>query len=92
MTKAGVASLKLCYSFVDLFLEDLRVGRRDDLVPALPNQSTPIDAVHSGIEVLGCYESADLVENLCAVVEGQIHCCLIPIGVEVSPTVMNAAQ
>jgi len=55
-----------------------------DLVPALPNQSIPVHAVHSGIEVFGSYKAADLVENLCSLVESQIHSCLIPIGVEVS--------
>jgi hypothetical protein len=42
--------------------------------------------------VLGRYQPANLVENLRAVLEGQIHRCLIPIGFKVSPTGMNAAQ
>ena len=92
MAKAGVASLEFCHEFVDLVLEDLGVGTRQDLIPAIASQSIPIHAVHSGIEVFGSHKTADLVENLCALVESQIHCCLIPIGVDVSPTVMNAAQ
>ena len=42
--------------------------------------------------MLCLHQSADFVENLRAFVESQIHCCLMPIGVEVSPTAMNAAQ
>ena len=42
--------------------------------------------------MLGFHQAADLVENLRALFESQIHCCLIPIGVEASPTAMNAAQ
>jgi len=77
---------------VGLLFEDLWVGTRKDLISAIPSQRIPIHAVHSGIKVLGSDKAADLVENLCALVESQIHCCLMPIGVEVSPTAMNAAQ
>jgi hypothetical protein len=39
-----------------------------DLIPAFLSQRIPIHAVHSRINMLGCYKSADLVENLCALV------------------------
>jgi hypothetical protein len=42
--------------------------------------------------VFGSYKAGDLVENLCPLVESQIHCYLIAMDVEVSPTAMNAAQ
>jgi len=57
-----------------------------------PTQWFPICSIHCRIEVFGRYQPANLVENLCAVVQGQIHGCLIPNEVEVSPTGMNAAQ
>ena len=37
------------------------------------------------------YRMADLIKDFFALVEGQIH-FVIPIGVDVSPTLMNAAQ
>jgi len=92
MAKAGVAGLEFSHQSVDLLLEDLWVGTRQDRIPPFAGQSIPIRAVQAGIEMLGSYKTIDLVENFRAFVESQLHCGLIPIGVEVSPTVMNAAQ
>jgi hypothetical protein len=90
--KSGVAGFQLGHQFMDFFLEDLWVGTRQDLISAIASQGVPIHTVHSGIEMFGRYQPANFIENLCAVVESQIHRCLIPIGLEVSPTGMNAAQ
>src|ERR1035441_727658 len=92
MAKAGVAGLEFGNQLVDFFLEPLRFGVSKNLIPPAPSQSVPIHSIHAWIEMLGLYQSADFVENLRAFVESQIHCCLMPIGVEVSPTAMNAAQ
>src|SRR5580658_9758254 len=92
MAEASVTGLQFRYQFVNLFLKDFRVGAREYLIPAISDQCIPIHAVHSGIEMLCLHQSADFVENLRAFVESEIHCRLTLIGIEVSPTAMNAAQ
>jgi hypothetical protein len=92
MSEARVASLKLSHETLNFLLESLRFRGRENAVATVLCQRVPIHSIHGGIEVLGFYQAADFVENLRALFESQVHCCLIPTGVEASPTAMNAAQ
>lgn len=71
------------------FIEEVLTN---DLFDQLAFVRRSVHTVHSGVEVFGSYKAGDLVENLCPLVERQIHCYLIAMDVEVSPTAMNAAQ
>ena len=92
MSEPGVAGLKLGHQPVDFLLECLWFVAAKDLIPSTPSECRPIHTTHAGIEVLRLHQTADLVENFRAFMQTQIHCCLIPIGVDTSPTATNAAQ
>jgi hypothetical protein len=92
MSEARMASFKLSHETLNFLLECLRVCGRENLVPTVFSERVPIHSIQGGIEVLGFHQAADFVENLRALFESQVHCCLIPTGVEASPTAMNAAQ
>src|SRR5262249_55493701 len=91
VSESSVARLQFCHKLVDFFLKRLRLFASKDLLSSSLGPTFPIHPLHSRIEMLGFNEPADLVENFRTFVESQIH-FVIPIGVEVSPTVMNAAQ
>ena len=88
----GVAGLEFCYQPIDFLLECFGLVTCEDLISSAPNQGIPIHPVHRGIEMLGFHQPADLVENLRAFVQSQIHCSLILIGVDASPIATNPAQ
>ena len=90
--ESGVAGLEFCYQPVDFLLKCFGLGTGEDLISLASSQPTPIHPVHRGIEVLRFHQPADLVENLRAFVQRQVHCSLILIGVDASPIATNPAQ
>src|SRR5207302_5021539 len=91
VAKSGMAGLQLSDELVNLLFESRWIGASKDLLSPTLGKRVPVHAVHAWIEMLLQHQVADLIEDFCALVEGQIH-FWIPIGVEVSPTLMNAAQ
>src|SRR6266576_1075385 len=91
VAKSRMAGLQLSDELVNLLLESRRIGAFKDLFSPALSKRVPVHAVHAWIEMLLQHQVADLIEDFCALVESQIH-VWIPIGVEVSPTLMNAAQ
>ena len=92
MPEPRVAGLEFCYQLMDFLLECLSPIARKDLIPSALNQGLPIHPIHCRVEMFGFHQPADLVENLLAFVQSQIHCSLILIGVDASPIATNAAQ
>ncbi len=92
-------NLHLLLSSMQLFNEQVRRvanGKRQIVrwpnFPSTLGQRSPVHSVHARTEMLGRHQPAELVEYFCAFVEGQVHCVLIPMGVDVSPIAINAAQ
>jgi hypothetical protein len=69
VSKSGMAGLKLCHQPVDFILKALWFGTRQNLLPSTLSQRLPVHAIHGGIEMLGLHQSADLVENLRALLK-----------------------
>src|SRR6266700_6547949 len=91
VAKPRMAGLQLSNELMNFVFESRWISGSENLVSPILGKRVPVHAVHAWIEMLLQHQVADLIEDFCALVESQIH-VWIPIGVEVSPTLMNAAQ